>query len=82
MRSRHEAVSARLSGRWTTSRGAVLARAQSPGLTIPGRGPTEAEALMQWMKENEDAWRAWGLQEAMPGRGTAGTAASGLGRSR
>lgn len=23
----------------------------------PGRGPNEAEALLQWMQENEDAWR-------------------------
>jgi len=27
-------------------------------LTSPGRGPNEGEALMQWMLENEDAWRA------------------------
>ena len=27
-------------------------------MTSPGRGPNEAEALMQWMQENEDAWRA------------------------
>lgn len=27
-------------------------------MTSPGRGPNEAEALMQWMLENEDAWRA------------------------
>ncbi len=26
-------------------------------LTSPGRGPNEAEALMNWMRENEDAWR-------------------------
>lgn len=26
-------------------------------LTSPGRGPTEGEALMQWMKAHEDAWR-------------------------
>ena len=26
-------------------------------LTGPGRGPAEAEALLTWMKENEDAWR-------------------------
>jgi hypothetical protein len=26
-------------------------------LTSPGRGPNEAEALMQWMQEDEDAWR-------------------------
>ena len=27
-------------------------------LTSPGRGPNEAEALMAWMSEHEDAWRA------------------------
>jgi hypothetical protein len=27
-------------------------------MTSPGRGPNEAEALMQWMQESEDAWRA------------------------
>jgi hypothetical protein len=27
-------------------------------MTSPGRGPNEAEALMQWMAENEDAWHA------------------------
>ncbi|MGE3844572.1 MAG: hypothetical protein AB7I50_23655, partial [Vicinamibacterales bacterium] len=26
-------------------------------MTSPGRGPNEAEALMQWMRENQDAWR-------------------------
>ena len=26
-------------------------------LTSPGRGPTEAEALMSWMERNQDAWR-------------------------
>ncbi len=26
-------------------------------LASPGRGPNEAEALMRWMLENEDAWR-------------------------
>jgi hypothetical protein len=26
-------------------------------LTSPGRGPTEAEALIEWMRQNEDAWR-------------------------
>jgi hypothetical protein len=25
--------------------------------TSPGRGPAEAEALTEWMEENEDAWR-------------------------
>lgn len=27
-------------------------------LTSPGRGPAEAEALIEWMAANEDAWRA------------------------
>jgi len=27
-------------------------------LTSPGRGPNEGEALMEWMRHNEDAWRA------------------------
>ena len=27
-------------------------------LTSPGRGPNEAEALIEWMQKNEDAWRA------------------------
>jgi hypothetical protein len=26
-------------------------------LTSPGRGPSEAEALISWMKANEDVWR-------------------------
>jgi len=26
-------------------------------LTSPGRGPAEAEALMNWMERNQDAWR-------------------------
>jgi hypothetical protein len=26
--------------------------------TSPGRGPNEGEALMEWMRENEDVWRA------------------------
>ncbi len=26
-------------------------------MTGPGRNPTEAEALLAWMEENEDAWR-------------------------
>ncbi|HEU5402415.1 MAG TPA: hypothetical protein VFU86_13715, partial [Terriglobales bacterium] len=26
-------------------------------LTSPGRSPQEAEALINWMKENEDVWR-------------------------
>jgi len=27
-------------------------------LTSPGRGPSEAEELMEWMARNEDAWRS------------------------
>lgn len=27
-------------------------------LTSPGRGPAEGEALIEWMAQNEDAWRA------------------------
>ncbi|HLG20735.1 MAG TPA: hypothetical protein VI895_13095 [Bdellovibrionota bacterium] len=27
-------------------------------LTSPGRGPAEAEKLMEWMKDNENAWRS------------------------
>jgi hypothetical protein len=27
-------------------------------LTSPGRGPNEAEALIEWMRGNEDAWRS------------------------
>ena len=26
-------------------------------MTSPGRGPAEAAALIEWMEENEDAWR-------------------------
>ena len=26
-------------------------------LTSPGRGPVEAEALLEWMGRNENAWR-------------------------
>jgi len=26
-------------------------------MTSPGRGPNEAEALIEWMGEHEDAWR-------------------------
>ncbi len=26
-------------------------------MTSPGRGPAEAQALIEWMEENEDAWR-------------------------
>ena len=27
-------------------------------LTSPGRGPAEGEALIEWMAQNEGAWRA------------------------
>lgn len=27
-------------------------------MTSPGRGPNEAEALIEWMRQNEDAWRS------------------------
>lgn len=27
-------------------------------LTSPGRAPAEGEALIEWMAENEDAWRS------------------------
>ena len=27
-------------------------------LTGPGREPSEGEELLEWMKENEDVWRA------------------------
>jgi len=33
-------------------------RAVADLLTGPGRNPSEAEALLEWMKKNEDAWRA------------------------
>jgi hypothetical protein len=26
-------------------------------ITSPGRGPNEAQALMEWMQNNEDPWR-------------------------
>jgi hypothetical protein len=37
---------------------AALSQVAADLLTSPGRGPNEGEALMQWMLENEDAWRA------------------------
>lgn len=27
-------------------------------LTGPGRGPAEGDALIEWMEQNEDAWRS------------------------
>jgi hypothetical protein len=35
----------------------ALSQVAADLLTSPGRGPNEAEALMTWMSENEDAWR-------------------------
>jgi hypothetical protein len=37
---------------------AALSQIAADLRTSPGRGPNEAEALMQWMQENEDAWHA------------------------
>jgi hypothetical protein len=37
---------------------AALSQIAADLMTSPGRGPNEGEALMQWMQENEDAWRA------------------------
>ncbi len=37
---------------------AALSQIAADLMTSPGRGPNEAEALMQSMQENEDAWRA------------------------
>jgi hypothetical protein len=37
---------------------AALSQVAADLLTSPGRGPNEAEALMEWMRDNEDAWRA------------------------
>ena len=37
---------------------AALSQVAADLLTSPGRGPNEAEGLMRWMREHEDAWRA------------------------
>ncbi len=37
---------------------AALSQIAADLMTSPGRGPNEAEALMLWMQENEEAWRA------------------------
>jgi hypothetical protein len=37
---------------------AALPQVVADLLTSPGRGPNEAEALMEWMRENESVWRA------------------------
>jgi hypothetical protein len=36
---------------------AALSQVAADLLTSPGRGPAEGEALMSWMRENEDQWR-------------------------
>ena len=36
---------------------AALSQVAADLLTSPGRGPAEAEALIAWMQEDEDAWR-------------------------
>jgi len=35
----------------------ALSQVAADLLTSPGRGPAEADALMDWMAQNEDAWR-------------------------
>lgn len=46
----------------TTTKGGVtvaaLSQVAADLLTSSGRGPNEAEALMDWMQQNECAWRA------------------------
>ena len=46
----------------TSTKGGVtvtaLSQVAADLLTSPGRGPNEAEALMDWMQQNEGAWRA------------------------
>lgn len=42
----------------------ALSQVAADLLTAPGRGPTEAEALLEWMQENEDDWR----QSRLPAR--------------
>jgi hypothetical protein len=37
---------------------AALSQVAADLLTSPGRGPREAEALMDWMRDHESAWRA------------------------
>jgi hypothetical protein len=36
---------------------AALSQVAADLLTSPGRGPSEGEALIEWMEENVDAWR-------------------------
>lgn len=37
---------------------AALSQVAADLLTSPGRGPSEGEELIAWMKKNTDAWRA------------------------
>lgn len=37
---------------------AALSQVAADLMTSPGRGPSEAEVLIRWMRDNEDAWRA------------------------
>lgn len=37
---------------------AALSQVAADLLTSPGRGPSEAEELIRWMSEHEDAWRS------------------------
>lgn len=37
---------------------AALSQVAADLLTSPGRGPAEGEALISWMRENEDQWRS------------------------
>jgi hypothetical protein len=37
---------------------AALSQVAADLLTSPGRGPAEAEELISWMRQNEDAWRS------------------------
>lgn len=36
---------------------AALSQVAADLMTSPGRGPNEAEALMEWMRDNEEIWR-------------------------
>jgi len=36
---------------------AVLSQNAADLLTSPGRGPSEAKEMMDWIEENEDSWR-------------------------
>jgi hypothetical protein len=35
----------------------AVSQAAADLLTSPGRGPAEADALISWMKANEEVWR-------------------------